>query len=89
MQFWLLLPWLYHGQPDLCAPLAVMPVMPEPSPEAPLDADIPALEGCAPEGCAFVDCADALVKTPVSASAATDVVSRTSFLISPSLAKRA
>ncbi|APR38627.1 hypothetical protein [Paraburkholderia sp. SOS3] len=77
-----------QGQPDLYLPLAVSPDMPGPSPDAPGDAVIPALEGCALDGCALVDWADALVKTPVSASAATDVVSNRSFLITPSLPKQ-
>jgi hypothetical protein len=79
-----LLPWLYQGQPCRYVPLAVMPVMPGPSPEALPGALIPALAGCALDGCALVDWADALVTTPVSASAAADVVIRKSFRITSS-----
>jgi hypothetical protein len=87
-QLLLWLPGLCHGQPERYLPLADMPDVPGPSPDVPVVVAIPALEGCALDGCTSVDWADALVKTPVSASAATDVVSKTSFLITPSLANR-
>jgi hypothetical protein len=86
-QLLLWLPALCHGQPVLYLPLAVWPGMPGPSPDAPGETAMPALAGCAPGGGAPVDCADALVKPPVSASAATDVVSNRNFLITPSSAK--
>jgi hypothetical protein len=60
-QLLLWLPALCHGQPVLYLPLSVWPDMPGPSPDVPGDAAIPALEGCALDGCAPVDWADALV----------------------------
>jgi hypothetical protein len=86
-QLLLWLPALCQGQPVLYLPLADSPDMAGPSPDVPGDEAIPALGGCALGGGAPVDCAEALVKRPVSASAATDVVSNRNFLITPSLAR--
>jgi hypothetical protein len=87
-QLLLVLPGLCHGQPVRYFPLAVAPDMAGPSPDAPVEVAMPALDACAAGGCASADWADALVNTPVSASAATDVVSKTSFLMTPSIAKQ-
>jgi hypothetical protein len=87
-QLLLLVPGLCHGQPVRYLPLDVEPDMLGPSPDVPADEAIPALGACAPDGCAPLGWADALVNTPVSASAATDVASKTSFLITPSIAKQ-